>query len=115
MDGRHGTFGRRDPEGEAMNRKTKETARLHWAGNTLWLGPWKAAELTPVWCGFNTNRAPDGWRARVGAAWEADSDQTRHAALIWAEHVVGGQLSAIGVRRAEYRRQDGTVTTLVFP
>lgn len=104
----------RIPE-EAMSKKTRDVAQLFWGGNTLWLGPWRAAEVEPVWYGDRRDMPPHGWKACVGRFWENDGEQTHDAAMQRAEHVVMGQLCSIGIRAAMFMRPDGTTRKLEMP
>lgn len=95
--------------------KIKDVAKLFWGGNTLWLGPWIAATLEPVWYGDKRDIPPHGWKASVGRFWENDGEQKYEAAMRRAEWVVMGQLRSIGIRAAEFTRPDGTVVKLEMP
>lgn len=88
---------------------SKDVAKLYWVGTTLWLGPWKAAELTPEWYGGDMRQAPTGWRITVGAAWRSEGGHLLQEAMERAEHVVAGQLASAGVHTCEFKRYDGTV------
>jgi hypothetical protein len=99
-----------------MTAKSRiDAAQLFWGGNTLWLGPWKAATLEPVWYGGRRDTPPNGWKACVGCVWENDSEQAHDAAMRRAEWVAMGQLRSIGIRAAEFTRQDGTKNRLEMP
>jgi len=97
-----------------MSTKRADAARLFWGGNSLWLGPWKAATLEPVWYGDRKDRAPDGWRWNVGPH-ESDSDHNHIDAMGHVEWVVMGQLRSVGIRAAEVRRPDGAMRKLEMP
>jgi hypothetical protein len=99
---------------DAMSAKIKEAAQLFWGGNRLWLGPWVAATLEPVWHGDKRDIPPHGWRWRVGPH-ESDDQQQHDAAMQRAEYVTMGQLRSVGIRAAEFRRPDGTIKTLEMP
>jgi hypothetical protein len=88
---------------------SKDVAKLYWAGTTLWLGPWKAAELTPKWDDGDMRQAPTSWRITVGAAWRSDGEHQIQEAIERAEHVVAGQLASVGVHAVEFKRPDGTL------
>jgi hypothetical protein len=98
-----------------MTKKSKiDAAQLFWGGNGLWLGPWKAAEIEPVWYGDRRDIPPHGWRWRVGCH-ESDSDRTHESAMSHVEFVVMGQLRSIGVPAATFRRLDGSTRSLEMP
>lgn len=89
---------------------SNDVAKLYWAGTTLWLGPWRAAELAPEWEDGDMSQAPTGWRIAVGeTAWRSDGSHSLQEAMERAEHVVAGQLASAGVHGCEFKRQDGTV------
>lgn len=91
--------------------KLKDAAQLFWGANTLWLGPWKAATVEPVWYGDKRDIPPHGWRWRVGPH-ESNDQQQYDAAMQQAEHVVMGQLRSVGIRAAEFTRPDGSTRRL---
>lgn len=86
---------------------SKDVAKLYWAGTTLWLGPWAAAELTPEWDDGDMRQAPTGWRITVAAAWRSECGHALQEAMERAEHVVAGQLASVGVHAVEFKRPDG--------
>lgn len=85
----------------------KDVAKLYWVGTTLWLGPWRAAELTPEWDDGDMRQAPTSWRITVGAAWRSDGGHPLQEAIERAEHVVAGQLASVGVHACEFKRHEG--------
>lgn len=93
--------------------KPKDVAKLFWGGNTLWLGPWAAAAVEPVWYGDKRDIPPHGWRWRVGV--HSNGEQAYGDALSRAEWVAMGQLRSIGIRAAEFTRPDTTVRKLEMP
>lgn len=95
--------------------KPKDVAMLFWGENTLWLGPWKVAQLTPVWRGAKRDCSPDMWRAEVGYAWKDDRVPTYESALDRSEHVTMGQLRSLGIRAAEFQRPDGSTRKPEMP
>ena len=99
----------------STKKAKRDAAKAWWGGNTLWLGPWKAAEVLPMWYGTHRERAPDGWKAVVGACWESDGASSCHNAMTHAEGVVFGQLLAIGIRAVVFTRPDGSLRRMEQP
>lgn len=84
------------------------TVRLWWGGLTLWLGPWRAGEIFPTWRA-SRDKAPDRWGGLVATTWMLTSPvETDAEAMDAVEHVVAGQLRAVGVPEITVKRADGS-------
>lgn len=99
-----------------MSKATiKDVAQLFWGANSLWLGPWKAATVEPVWHSERVECAPDWWKWSIGTPWNGEGAKSCDEAMGMAELAVMGQLRAIGIRAAVVRRADGTVRKIEMP
>lgn len=90
------------------------TLGLYWSDTVLWLGPWRAAEITPHWVSHDaTAGQPSRWQGHVANAWSSiASYKEPREAMEKAESVVFGQLAALGIRRARFIRPDKSARVL---